>query len=134
MNYCNAKMAITLTNLGYDGPRLTNKLLARCYINDRRPGIGTFHDTSRLRIGRNSFVNRLEMLKKVNFSWTNGISPHLLRQNLKKCFFINQAWFLCQVFLQLIIPVIEKCVLIWVLLCLNHGPPRWGIALKKLFM
>jgi len=93
MNYCNAKIVITLSNLGNDGPRLTDKLRARCYINDRRPEIGT--DTSCLRIGWNSFVNRLEMLKKVNFSWTNGISPHFLRQNLKKCFFIKQARFLC---------------------------------------
>jgi len=49
-NYVNAKMAITLTSLGKSGPRISDHLKARCYINDRKPGIGTFriHLGSRL--------------------------------------------------------------------------------------
>jgi len=86
-NYCNAKMAITLTNLGKTGPRLSDKLVNKRYINDRKPGIGIFPDTSRLKIGRHSLTNRLEMMKKVSFNWTKGISTDLLRVNLKKTFF-----------------------------------------------
>jgi len=85
-NYCNAKMAITLTNLGKMGPRISDQLTTKCYINDRRPGRGTFPDTSRLKIGRNAFTNRLEMMKKINFDWTMGINPHQLRQKLKSVF------------------------------------------------
>jgi len=84
---CNAKMAITLTNLGKSGPRLSDKLINKRYINDRRPGIRIFPDTSRLKIGRHSLTNRLEMLKKVKFNWTKGISSDLLHVNLKKTFF-----------------------------------------------
>jgi len=42
MLYCNTKMAITLTNLGTSGPRLSDKLCKRCYVNDRMPGVGYF--------------------------------------------------------------------------------------------
>jgi len=89
MLYCNTKMAITLTNLGLSGPRLSDKLRKRCYVNDRMPGIGYFQDYSRLKIGRNSLVNRLPMLRKVKFQWTSGINNHTLRQNLKKLFFVK---------------------------------------------
>jgi len=67
MLYCNSKKAIALTNLSANGPRLSDKLVKHCYVNDRIPGVGTFQDYSRLKIGRNSLVNRLPMLRKVNF-------------------------------------------------------------------
>jgi len=35
-------MAITLTNLGNEGPGITKKLHARCFINDHRLKVGTF--------------------------------------------------------------------------------------------
>jgi len=57
-------MAITLANLGTNGPRLSDKLKSLCYINDRMSRIGIYLDTSRLKIGRNSLVNRLNMLAK----------------------------------------------------------------------
>jgi len=85
-NYCNAKMAIVLTYRGANGLPMSDKLIKKRCINDRRPGIGTIPETSRLKIGRHSFTNRLEMLKKVKFNWTNGISPQLLHVNLKKTF------------------------------------------------
>jgi len=84
MAYCNAKVAIELTNLNKDGPRLSEKMHARCYVNERRPGLGTFMDESRLRIGRNSLPNRLEVMKSINFDWFGDINKHSLRINLKK--------------------------------------------------
>jgi len=86
MLYSNTKMAIILYNLGVNGPWLSERLINRCYRNDRLPGMGTFIDTSRLAIGRQSFVNRLMMLRKVTIQWTNGINPHRLWQNLKSVF------------------------------------------------
>jgi len=65
MLYYNSKMAITLKNLSANGPRLSDKLVKLCHVNDRIPGVGTFQDYSRLKIGRNSLVNRLPMLRKV---------------------------------------------------------------------
>jgi len=53
------------------------------------PGIRYFQDYSRLKIGRNSLVNRLPMLRRVKFPWLNGINNHTLRQNLKKLFFVR---------------------------------------------
>jgi len=84
MAYCNAKVAIELTNLNKDGPQLSEKMYARCYVNERRPGLGTFMDESRLRIGRNSLPNRLEVMKSINFDWFGDINKHSLRINLKK--------------------------------------------------
>jgi len=84
MAYCNAKIAIELTNLKTNGPRLSEKMFARCYVNNRRPGQGIFMDESRLRIGRNSLPNRLDVMKTINFDWFGGINKHSLRVNLKK--------------------------------------------------
>jgi len=85
MMYSNAKMAITLYNLGH-GPPLTRKLREASYINDRRPGTATISDRSRLKIGKQSLVNRLNCLKNVLFDWTTGIDKNALRINLKKTF------------------------------------------------
>jgi len=85
MQYANAKMAITLYNLS-TGPPLSSKLKENAYINDRRPGQATIIDRSRLKIGKQSLVNRLNCLKKITFCWTSGISKDALRINLKKTF------------------------------------------------
>lgn len=86
MSYCCSKLAITLTNLKESGPRMSEKLMNRMYVNDRNPGKGTFADNSRLKIGRMAFPNRLRCLNRVKFDWTNGINPHALQINLKKTF------------------------------------------------
>jgi len=84
MEYSNAKIAITLYCLNVRGLWLTHRLKSSCYINDRKPGIGSFTDTSRLKIGHHSLPNRLKLMKRVTFDWTQGINKHSLRINLKR--------------------------------------------------
>jgi len=86
MEYSNAKTAISLYCLNEKGPRLSQRLRSSCYINDHKPGIGSFIDSSRLKIGRHSLANRLQMMKRVTFDWTQGLNKHSLRINLKKTF------------------------------------------------
>jgi len=43
-------------------------------------------DNSKLKIGKQSLVNRLSCLKAISFEWTNGIDKHRLRTELKKTF------------------------------------------------
>jgi len=86
MRYSNAKMAISLTLLKNNSTRLGKKLQSQLYINDRCPGRAITMDTSRLRIGKNSFVNRLQCLRNINFDWTSGINPDRLRICLKETF------------------------------------------------
>jgi len=83
-NYSNAKRAINLY-LNEDGPPISQKLKNSAYI-DNRTELCYFMDTSRLKVGKNSFQNRLQCLKKVKFKWINGINYHTLRINLKKTF------------------------------------------------
>jgi len=85
IQYTSAKIAITLYNLS-TGPPLTIKLKECSYINDGRPGMAIIIDRSRLRIGRQSIVNRLRCLGMINFDWTNGITKDSLRINLKQTF------------------------------------------------
>jgi len=80
-------MAITLYNLG-QGPPLTQKLCEASYINDRQPGTTTIGDRSKLKIGKQSLINRLNCLRDVNFDWTLGIEKNALRVNLKKTFIV----------------------------------------------
>jgi len=87
MAYSNAKMAISLHNFE-DGPPLSEILRHAAYRNDRLPGQAIYMDSSRLRIGKNSLVNRLNCMRQVKFQWTNGINQHALRQNLKKTFYL----------------------------------------------
>lgn len=70
------------------GPPLTQKHHEASYINDRRPGIATIGDRSRLEIGKQSLVNRLNYLREVNFDWMSGIKKNALRVNLKKTFIV----------------------------------------------
>jgi len=75
-----------------DGPLISFKLRNNGYENDRNPGVATISDTSRLRIGRQSLINRLQCLQRVKFKWTNGINKHALRMNLKKTFMQEGFW------------------------------------------
>jgi len=86
MKFSNTKLAINLALMGDRTTRLGRRLQGCMYINDRCPGRGITMDTSRLKIGRNSFLNRLNCLREVNFDWTTGICPHRLRVELKKTF------------------------------------------------
>jgi len=54
---------------------------------DRLHGRAVFMDSSRLKIGKNAFPNRLKCMKSIKFGWTDGIGDHALRQNLKKTFY-----------------------------------------------
>jgi len=85
-NYSCAKMAITLMNLGEEGPPMSLRLKHASYKNDRLPGLASMIDSSRLRIGKHSLPNRLLCLKRVKFKWTDGIDKDNLRINLKKTF------------------------------------------------
>jgi len=72
--------------LGNTGPSLSAELRRAAYVNERKPGIATFRDTSRQRISRHSFNNRLNSMRNVKFEWTNGIKKNTLRIELKKTF------------------------------------------------
>jgi len=85
MNYSNAKLAISLVLMG-SGPPMSQKIKNSLYENDRNPGVASVWDTSKLRIGRHSLVNRLRCLKAVKCKWMNGINEHALRIGLKQMF------------------------------------------------
>jgi len=61
-----SNLAINLMN---GSTPLGRSLKDKCYINDQNPGRGSISDTSRLKIGRYSFSNRLLCLRKINFDW-----------------------------------------------------------------
>jgi len=86
MKYSNAKLALSLIAQGQEGPPITRMLEEKIYINDRNQNKIAIHDTSRLKVGRNSFHNRLKCLREINFNWRD-VTPGTLRVNLKKTFF-----------------------------------------------
>jgi len=47
-------------------------------------------DTSRIKIGKASFKNRLECFREINFNWKDRIGDDALRIALKRTFF--QSW------------------------------------------
>jgi len=55
---------------------LSITLRRAAYINDKRPGIATFMDTTTLCIAKNSFYKRLKCMKIIKFEWTNGIDAN----------------------------------------------------------
>jgi len=67
--------------------QLYNALKNTAYENDRNPGVMTVSDTSRLKIGCHSLVNRLQCLRRFKFKCTTGISDHALCIGLKQTFF-----------------------------------------------
>jgi len=84
-NYVTASTAIKLFNS--KETRIGEQLRQQCYINDRQPRKGTFFDTSNLKIGRQSFQNRLQVFTNINFDWIGEITNDAIRINLKKQFF-----------------------------------------------
>jgi hypothetical protein len=67
--------------------RLHDTVLANSYSQSRQPGRLFFFDSSKKKIGRQCFGNRLATItKQMNFEWTQ-CSEHCLRTSLKKSFF-----------------------------------------------
>jgi len=89
MKYSNARAAINMLQQGNEGPPISASIRSKLYINDRNQNKISVHDTSRLKIGRHSFHNRLKCLREVNFDWRNA-SKDSLRVNLKKTFFTRR--------------------------------------------
>lgn len=86
IQYSKAKMPLTMLWQNQEGPLISSLLRNKLYINDRNPNKISIHDTCWLKVGRNSFHNRLKCLKSINFNWKD-VSPDTLRKNLKKTFF-----------------------------------------------
>jgi len=80
-------MAINLFLQNEKSTRLGLKLRNKAYINDRFPGRASLIDKAIKKIGRQSFLNRQQSLRCIDFDWTQGITPDRLRINLKKTFF-----------------------------------------------
>jgi len=72
-----------------NGPPMSLCLKHATYINDRLPRLATMVDSSRLKIVKHSFPNRLLCLIRVKFKRTDGIDKNNLRINLKKTYIIN---------------------------------------------
>jgi len=93
MKFSSTKLAINLILMGNHTTRLGKKLEGNIYINDRCPWRAITMGTSRLQIGRNSFLNHLNNgLREVHFDSTNGIYPHKLRIELQKTFIKWAIW------------------------------------------
>jgi len=90
MKYSNAKMALNFLSQGEEGPPISACLREKLYVNDRNPNKISLHDTSRLKIGRHSFLNRLKCLKEINFDW-RITTPDTLQINLKKTYFTMEG-------------------------------------------
>lgn len=84
--YAVASIVIKLYNKA-DTP-IVNLLRTSSYVNDRQPGKAKFTDRSRLKIGRQSIVNRIgPIFAKIDFDWIGVISDNTIRANLKRNFF-----------------------------------------------
>lgn len=114
MIYCNSKMAITLANLGTNGPRLSDKLKSHCYVNDQKPGISTYQDMSRLKIWRHSLANRL-------FWWSNGINSLSLRRSLKRVFSQSKKLFIFSFYHQSFILLFWSQIYASICFCSNYS-------------
>jgi hypothetical protein len=68
---------------------LYHDLLSHSVLERRKPHNPSFFDTSRSRIGKQSFSNRVNIpARKINFQWLHiPLSKDTLRLNLKKSFF-----------------------------------------------
>jgi len=74
--------------------RIADELRSKLYINNRRPKKGTLMDLSKLKIGRQSFANRLSYIKDLQFNWIGDYGDDCIRTNLKWTFFTYwpNAW------------------------------------------
>jgi len=67
MNYSNAKLATTLYNYG-KWPNLSSRLHAWAYFNDWAAGKVSSWIPSHLKIGKNSFSNKLRCVHAIKFN------------------------------------------------------------------
>jgi len=86
MKFSCCKLAIKLLQLGSNGPPMSLSLRQNLYYNDRT-GKSSIMDTSRQKIGKASFKNRLTCFKDINFNWKNVPNDDALRIALKRVFF-----------------------------------------------
>jgi len=86
MQYITTKMAIQLATMKPKKPPLAQKIIDNMSYNNRTNKT-VIMDTSRIRVGRQAFQNRLNCMRKVNFDWRNGVEKNKLRVELKKLFF-----------------------------------------------
>jgi len=91
--YISSKMAAKLYTSS--DTRLAHDLRAAAYVNDRTPKRATFRDTSRLKIGRQQFKNRLQHMSMIKSDWIGNFSDDYLRQRLKSTLDISLyfIWF-----------------------------------------
>jgi len=83
--YSTAKCAIGL--MRKNNTRIAHCLNANVYTNDRLPGKARFSDKSKMKVGRQSIVNRLTFMNSIDFPWyKTEISDDQLRINLKRTF------------------------------------------------
>jgi len=86
MKFSCCKLAIKLMQLERNGPPMSLSLLQNLYYNDRT-GKSSIMDTSRQKIGKESFKNRLLCFKDIDFNWKNLPNDDALRITLKRVFF-----------------------------------------------
>jgi len=68
--------------------QIAQELRTPAYINDRRPKLAKFHDSSNKKIGRQSMRNRLTHISAADFDWIDiNISKDFLSVKLKKLLF-----------------------------------------------
>lgn len=87
MKYINAKTAIQMMLIQKGEPPLASKIRGNIGVNNRTGEMITL-DTSRLKIGKHAFLNRLMCLREVIFHWQHGINKDRLRIELKMTFFV----------------------------------------------
>ncbi len=67
---------------------IANLIKASAYVNDRVPLRAKFIDNSRLKIGKQSIMNRIgPIFAAIDFDWIGNLSDDFIRTKLKKCFF-----------------------------------------------
>lgn len=79
MKFSCCKLTIKLLQLGPNNPPLSGALQQNLYLNDRT-GKSSIMDTSRQKIGKSSFRNRLPCFKDINFNWKDGNSDDALKR------------------------------------------------------
>jgi hypothetical protein len=84
--YSIASMVIHLYN--NSDTLVANLLRAAAFVNDRLPRRAKFMDRSRLKIGKQSIVNRIgPIFASISFDWIGTFSDDVLRRNLRREFF-----------------------------------------------
>jgi len=79
--YSTAKCAVGLVKK--NNTEIGKFIRDNIYVNDRLPGKAKFTDRSKLKVGKQSIVNRLTFMNSIDFPWYDiSISDDLLRRNL----------------------------------------------------